>query len=115
MPNYPAIYGIRAGMDYIRGIGVDAIDRHARPLTLHCLEELYKLPIDVLTPREPEHVAGIISFRHPNADRLHAYLHARGIHVMASAGRLRVAIHGYNTADEVEVLLRELKAGLKAI
>lgn len=115
MPNYPAVYAIRAGLEYIRGVGVEAIDRHARPLTLQCLEEVSKLPVELLTPLEPDHVAGIFSFRHPKADRLHAHLHAKDIHVMSSAGRLRVAIHGYNTAADVDCFLRELQAAIASV
>jgi selenocysteine lyase/cysteine desulfurase len=115
MPNYPAVYAIRAGLEYIRGVGVEAIDRHARPLTLQCLEEVSKLPVELLTPLEPDHVAGIFSFRHPKADQLHEHLHSRNIHVMSSAGRLRVAIHGYNTAADVERFVSELKNALAVI
>ena len=115
MPNYPAIYAIRAALDYIKSVGVRAIERHARPLTLACLEEVRKLPVEVLTPNEPEHIAGIFSFRHPKVDQLNAHLHARNIHVMNAAGRLRVAIHGYNTAEDVETFVRELKAALKKV
>jgi selenocysteine lyase/cysteine desulfurase len=34
---------------------------------------------------------------------------------MGNAGRLRIAIHGYNTHGNVEVLLQELKAVLKQL
>jgi selenocysteine lyase/cysteine desulfurase len=109
MPNYPAVYAIRAALDYIKAVGVANIDRHARPLTLHCLEEVSKLPVELLTPLEPEHVAGILAFGHPKAEQIHARLHERDIHVMSHAGRIRIAIHGYNTAADVDTLLRELK------
>ncbi len=115
MPNYPAVYAIRAALEYIRGVGVAAIDRHARPLVIQCLEEVRKLPVELLTPVEPDHVAGIFSFRHPQANLLHAHLHSRNIHVMSSSGRLRVAIHGYNTATDVEQFIRELHAALAVL
>lgn len=115
MPNFPAIYAIRAGLAYIEQVGVEAIDRAARPLVLHCLRELQSLPVELLTPAEPEHVAGIVAFRHPKAGEIHRHLHANGIHVMSHAGRLRVAIHGYNTADDVERFLRELKLALSRL
>ena len=115
MPNYPAIYAIRAALHYIKGVGVAAIERHARPLTLACLEEVRKLPVEVLTPNEPEHIAGIFSFRHPKVDQLNAHLHAKNIHAMNAAGRLRVAIHGYNTAEDVECFVRELKSALAKV
>jgi len=113
MPNYPAVYAARAGLEYIRGVGVKAIDEAARPLVLHCLAELKKLPVEVLTPDEPEHIAGILAFKHPKAEEVHAKLHAAKVHVMSHAGRLRISIHGYNTEADVEKLLKELKSALK--
>ena len=115
MPNYPAVYAARAALDYIKGVGVEAIDPAVRPLVLACLEELKKLPVELLTPDEPEHIAGILAFRHPAADHIHEYLHARNVQVMSHAGRLRVAIHGYNTANNVEQFLRTLREALKTV
>jgi selenocysteine lyase/cysteine desulfurase len=115
MPNYPAVYATRAALEYIRGVGVAAIDRAARPLVLACLDELKRLPVELLTPDEPEHIAGILAFRHPAAEHIHDHLHRSGVHVMSHAGRLRVAIHGYNTAGDVERLVRELTAALRAV
>ncbi len=112
MPNYPAIYAIRAALDYIRGVGVAAIDAAARPLVLHCLEELKRLPVELLTPSEPDHIAGILAFRHPKADEIHQHLLAANIHVMHHAGRLRVAIHGYNTPEDIERFLVELRRAI---
>jgi selenocysteine lyase/cysteine desulfurase len=115
MPNYAAVYAIRAGLDYIKSVGVAAIDRHARPLVLACLEELRKLPIELLTPAEPDHIAGILAFRHPKAEQIHQHLHSRNIHVMSHAGRLRIAMHGYNSMADVETLVGELKAAVKGV
>lgn len=115
MPNFPAIYAIRAALDYIQQVGVAAIDRHARPLVLACLEDLKKLPVDLLTPDEPDQLAGIVAFRHAKAEAIHHHLHSRKIHVMSHAGRLRVAIHGYNTAKDVEYFLRELRTAMQQV
>jgi selenocysteine lyase/cysteine desulfurase len=115
MPNFPAIYAIRAALSYIRQVGVEAIDRSARPLVLACLDELKKLPVELLTPAEPDHLAGILAFRHPNAEAIHHHLHAHKVHVMSHAGRLRVAIHGYNTKEDVECFLRELTQAINRL
>jgi selenocysteine lyase/cysteine desulfurase len=112
MPNYPAVYAIRAALDYIRAVGVAAIDAATRPLVLHCLEGLKRLPVELLTPTEPDHIAGILAFRHPKADEIHQRLLAANIHVMHHAGRVRVAIHGYNTPGDVETLLVELRRAI---
>lgn len=112
MPNYPAVYAIRAGLDYIRQVGVNAIDQAARPLVRQCLEGLAKLPIELLTPLDGE-IAGIMAFRHPAADAINTRLRAQDIHVMSHAGRLRVAIHGYNTSADVEKFLSALTQAVK--
>ncbi|MDA0835890.1 MAG: aminotransferase class V-fold PLP-dependent enzyme [Planctomycetota bacterium] len=111
MPNFPAIYPIRAALDYIMKIGIEAIYKSAQPLVEMCRAELNKLPVELLTPKTGE-VAGILAFRHPKAEELHKKLHAKNIHVMSHAGRLRVAIHGYNTQADIEAFLGELKASL---
>lgn len=116
MPNYPAVYAIRAGLDYIRGvgIGVKAIDDAARPLVEQCVAGLASLPVKLLTPPTAE-LAGILAFRHPRADAIHQHLRAQNIHIMSHAGRLRVAIHGYNTPADIDHLLRELTAALRDV
>lgn len=112
MPNYPAIYAIRAGLEYIQSVGVEAIAEATQPLMDACLEGLLKLPVELLTPNEANDIAGIIAFRHPAAEKIHHYLHAENIHIMAHAGRLRIAIHGYNTLTDVENCLQKLEEAL---
>jgi cysteine desulfurase / selenocysteine lyase len=112
MPNMPAIYAIRAALEYLRGVGVEAIDRAARPLVASCVQGLRRLPVELLTPPDPDSLAGIVAFRHPSAEKIHARLRERKIHVMYHAGRIRVALHGYNTQADVDRLLAELEQAL---
>ncbi|MFA6108711.1 MAG: aminotransferase, partial [Candidatus Latescibacterota bacterium] len=60
-------------------------------------------------------LAGILAFLHPQAERLHSALHDHQVHVMSHAGRLRVAIHGYNTAADVARFLELLTLALKQV
>ena len=115
MPNYPAVYAVNAAVRYVQEIGVEAIQAHAQPLTEACLEAVAAEDVDLLTPREPEHLAGILAFRHPKAEALHRFLHDRDIHIMAHAGRLRVAIHGYNTAADIERFLTVLREAVATV
>ncbi|MBN1345191.1 MAG: aminotransferase class V-fold PLP-dependent enzyme [Phycisphaerae bacterium] len=108
MPNYPAVYAVAAGLAYVQSVGIQAIDAHTRPLVLACLEELGKRPVELLTPNDPDGIAGILAFRHPDAERIHRELHAENVHIMSHAGRLRIAIHGYNTMADVERVLKVL-------
>ena len=115
VPNYPAVYAVRAALEYIERVGVDVIADYARPLMEACMAGLSELQVDLLTPNEPESLAGIIAFRHPEINTLYRYLHDRKIHVRANAGRMRISIHGYNTMADVEKLLAALHAALKYI
>lgn len=115
MPNFPAIYPIEAALRYINGVGVDNIARAADPLVGMCLEGLAKLPVELISPRDPEALAGIVAFRHPKADEINRLLRARNIHLMSHAGRLRVALHGYNTVSDVEALLSGLSSALEQV
>lgn len=108
MPNFPSIYALRAALEYISGIGVGRIAEAAGPLVDACLDGLRGLPVELLTPSRPDHLAGILAFRHDRADEIHRGLLARGIHLMSQAGRLRVAIHGYNRMDDVQRLLEAI-------
>jgi selenocysteine lyase/cysteine desulfurase len=113
MPNFPAIYAIRAALEYITSVGPAQIEEAARPLVHACLDGLEELPVELLTPREPESLAGIVAFRHPQMERLHSELAAEQIHVMHSSGRLRVSIHGYNCMEDVDHLLSVLRRILR--
>jgi cysteine desulfurase/selenocysteine lyase len=108
MPNFPAVYAIRSALDFISDVGVTQIASAADPLVWACLEGLSKLPVDLITPRAPKHVAGIMAFRHPKAEEIHQRLLQNNIHTMHHAGRIRIAIHGYNTMADVETLLSSL-------
>ena len=115
MPNHPAVYAVNAALEYILETGVEAIHGHAQPLVRLCLEGVRKLDVDLMTPGEPDALAGIIAFRHERAEQIHQYLHERNIHIMSHAGRLRVAIHGYNTAADVETFLATLQEALSHV
>ncbi|HWC89578.1 MAG TPA: aminotransferase class V-fold PLP-dependent enzyme [Pirellulales bacterium] len=113
MPNFPAVYAIEAGLRFIDTIGVKAIEAAANPLVAACLAGLLELPVELLSPRDPAALAGILAFRHPDAERIAQQLRARQIHVMHHAGRLRVALHGYNTMRDVETFLGVLRAAIQ--
>ncbi|QDV52412.1 aminotransferase class V-fold PLP-dependent enzyme [Gimesia fumaroli] len=112
MPNYPAVYAIRAALDYITQTGVEQINQAASPLVEACLEGLKQTSVELISPKESENLAGIIAFRHPEAERIYQHLHSKQIHPMYHAGRIRVALHGYNTMENVETFLRELNVAL---
>jgi len=108
MPNFVALYALNASLRYLEAIGIEAIARQADPLVDSVHRGLRELGIAPLAPRQPGNPSGIVAFQHAEAAAIHAALEAEDIHVMHSAGRIRVAVHGYNVAEDVERLLAGL-------
>ncbi len=108
MPNFPAIYALNAGMTYLERVGIGEIARHADPIVSRLHDGLRDLGIPPLSPSRPGNASGIVAFRHDRDEEIHAALLAEQVHVMRQAGRLRIAVHGYNQVEDIDRLLAVL-------
>lgn len=115
MPPFPAIYALRAGLDYLRNVGIRNVAAHADRLVARVHEGLAELGIKTMSPAQPETPSGIVSFRHERDTEIHAELLRENIHVMHQAGRIRVSVHGYNQPDDIERFLSALGRVLGAV
>jgi cysteine desulfurase/selenocysteine lyase len=114
MPSFAPIYALNASLRYLENVGVERISQHANPLVEAAEAGLRELGLQPMAKLDQQHrPTGILAFRHTESARLAAALEAANVHVMHHAGRIRVAIHGYNTAEDVERLLGTLRATLK--
>lgn len=114
MPNYPAIYALRAALEYLEQTGIEAIAAHADPLVEDLASSMQSIGVELMTPYRPGNPSPIIAFTHPQSDAIHASLLADAIHTMNHAGRIRIAIHGYNTRDDISAVKQSLKKALSA-
>lgn len=112
MPNNAAIYAINAALGYIDSIGVAAIEQKANALAQRCRDGIGELPVDLMGPVKLEKTSGIISFTHPDYERINNFLHKENIHVMSHAGRMRIAVHGYNDEADIDRFLETLQKAL---
>jgi len=112
MPNYAAIYALNAALRYIENVGVANIAAHANPLVMQLEDGLHELGLTLIAMQRDGNFSGILAFRHERSEAIHAQLEAAEVHVMNHAGRLRIALHGYNTAADVEKFLSVLKCAL---
>ncbi len=110
MPSFAALYALNAALRYVESVSVSAIAAHADPLLRELRQGLVDLGLEPLCPLRQDESTGITAFRHPRSAQLHAALEAVEIHVMHHAGRIRLALHGYNTRDDVQRTLDTLKA-----
>jgi selenocysteine lyase/cysteine desulfurase len=108
MPNFAAIYALNASLRYLEEVGVARIAAHADPLVAQLDAGLRDLGLKPLCAWEPGNPGGILAFRHERSAEIHAALEREEIQVMHSAGRLRLAVHGYNTRADIERVLEAL-------
>lgn len=106
MPSFGPIYALNASLRYLEEIGIEAISAHADPLVAKADAGLRALGLTPMVKLNQDRTpTGIIAFKHPEVARFHAALEAAEVHVMHHAGRIRVAIHGYNREEDVDRLL----------
>ena len=115
MPNFVALYALNAALRYLESVGIENIERHADPLVGECDAGLRDLGIKPMCTWEAQNPSGIIAFQHAHSDLIHEALEHENVHVMHSAGRIRIAIHGYNTHADVANLLRVLETVARAV
>lgn len=115
MPNFAAIYALNSGLRYLDSIGVSQIARHADPLVDATHRGLEALGISPLAPLRPNRMSGIVAFHHPQSEVLQSHLERECVEVMHHAGRIRIAIHGYNTPTDVDRLLDALRNALPIV
>lgn len=112
MPNFVALYALNASLRYLGDIGVENIAAHADPLVAEAEAGLRDLGI---TPMCKWNGTGILAFQHPRSTELHAALERENVHVMHNAGRIRIAVHGYNTKQDIQHFLSVFATVLKNV
>ena len=85
-------------MRYLENVGVAHIAAHADPLVSQMETALRDLGHAPMAAQREGNFSGILAIQPERPDALHAALEAAEVHVMNHAGRLRMALHGYNTA-----------------
>ena len=108
-PAWGALAVAQASLDYIQGLGVQAIARARQPLLDHLQEALPRLGFQPLTPRSAQ--GPVVAFAQRDAGARHGKrLAVAGFQISAYPHRIRISPSVYNTADEVARLVDLLAA-----
>ena len=122
-PDYVATHGLATAIDYLQGVGLDAVEAHERELTRYCMEQLRTIGgVTIYGPDEPHDA--VVSF---NVDGIHhldigTLLDRLGIAVrtghhcaqplmtrLGIQGTVRASFAMYNTREEVDALADGLR------
>lgn len=102
MPNFAALYALNAALRYVDAVGVAAISTRADPLVRELYEGLITLGLKPMCSLHADLPTGIVAFMHERSGEIHAALEKANVHVMHNAGRIRLAVHGYNTQADIK-------------
>lgn len=112
MPSFAALYALNASLRYLETVGMDKIIAHADPLVARVHAGLKELGLTALSAAQPGCSSGIVAFKHDNTAAINEALLAQNIHVMHQVGRIRIAVHGYTTAEDIDKLLVTLRSAI---
>jgi cysteine desulfurase/selenocysteine lyase len=114
--NYPGAIGLAASLKLIADLGQQNIAVHIYSLTDQLLAGLDNLPVSIVTPRARESRSGIVTFSVGSAEenvklmnRLQEKKILLSVRYTSNVGGVRVSCHFYNSAEDIDTLLRALK------
>ena len=117
--NYPGAVGLAASLKLMQALGHENIAEHIYSLTDHLLIGLDQLPVKVVTPRARQNRSGIITFSVGSADEnvklMNRLLEKKilvSVRYTSNVGGVRVSCHFYNSEEDIDMLLSELKRNL---
>lgn len=126
--NLPGIMGVSAGIDYVKGIGINKIYSHEMKLISYLYKELSKIEYVQLYTPEPKYgmYAPVLSFNvyGKTSTEVSGYLNNKGIAVRGGLhcapfahrqmgtlerGAVRVSVASFNTTAEISSLINAIR------
>jgi len=109
-PHLPALYAVKAGYEIIRAIGVEKIRRRSIELTERIIQRAHKSGFKINSPLNPERRGGTVVIQMENSQQISKELLKRDFLIdwRPNAG-IRISPHFYNTEDEVDAIMEEIK------
>ncbi|MBE0645779.1 MAG: aminotransferase class V-fold PLP-dependent enzyme [Bacteroidetes bacterium] len=107
--NSIGITGYHGALRLFEAIGHDRVAQLVQANAEHTCARAREYGFEVITPEDTHSRAGIVTFRHEQADELQQHLMRKNIVVSARVGHVRISPHCYNTFDEIDAVLTEIR------
>lgn len=106
-PSHPTLWCLKRSIDYLMGLGVDAMTAHRTPMLERLQQEVPKLGFKRLTPNaSPAPMA--VFWKSGITERLAPRLAANGVYVSISRDRMRVAPSVFNDMRDIDTFLEAI-------
>ena len=114
--NYPGAVGLAASLQLIHDLGPANIEQHIYALTDQLIAGLDTIGLEVVTPRPRPRRSGIVTFSAGSSEKNVVWMnHLLAKKILVSVrytsniGGIRVSCHLYNSPEDIDTLLSELK------
>ena len=107
-PPVPNVYASLAALRLLAGVGLDAIQAHVQALAGRFIDGARRRGLALLTSEAPAERGPLVMVRSTDAPKLVEVLAREGILCSTRDGSLRVSLHYYNTAEDVDAVLASL-------
>jgi cysteine desulfurase/selenocysteine lyase len=108
-PSYVSLTGAAEALKMILNFDVENIQKRILKLTDHLIDSVKSLGLKLQTPEESQYRSGIVNFKIDKPKEKAESLNRKGIIVSAMAHGLRVSPHFYNTEEEIDRFMEEIK------
>ncbi|MFA7419581.1 MAG: aminotransferase class V-fold PLP-dependent enzyme [Melioribacteraceae bacterium] len=103
-----------AALNLFHDFGMENVEKNILENTEYFIDQLVEIGIDpILKNVDRKNRAGIVSFKHEKASELFEFLQSKRIYCAVREGMIRFSPHFYNTKDEIDLAVKELKGYLK--
>jgi len=110
-PSFISLVGATEALKMVLNLGVESIERRILKLTNHLIESVKNLGLKLQTPEEPQYRSGVVNFKIDKPKEVAESLSHKDIIISARAHGLRVSPHFYNTEEEIDKLIAEIRKG----
>ena len=107
--SFISLVGATEALKMLLDIGIEKIEKRILKLTDHLIEAVKDLGLELQTPEEPQCRSGIVNFKIDKPKEVSEKLNDNGIVVSPRAHGIRVSPHFYNTEEEIDKFIREIK------
>lgn len=101
--------GARESMKLLLDFGMENVKKRIFKLTDHLIGSVKDLGLKLQTPEEEQCRSGIVNFKIDKPQEMEKKLNKKGIIVSARNHGIRVSPHFYNTEEEIDKLVKEVK------
>ena len=108
--SYIGIYALNTSIQLFKEIGFDKIEKQVIENSIYFINELDKIGIkSSLKDCDEKYLAGITAFKHEKREKIFKQLGEKNIRLSLREGMIRFSPHFYNTGDEIDIIINELK------